>query len=581
MDTLRFIWPYVRPHWRGYALGLLFVPFSVAAGLSTPYLTGEAVEVLERSPGQTEELWRVLLWLLALSALGAASLFAVRWLVIGASRKTEFDLRNRLFRHLQALDQLYFKHARTGDLMARITSDVEAVRTIAGPVVMYSARTLVLLAAAVPLMLSVSPALTLCVMVPLSLLTLAVRMVGPRVHASVLRTQETLSELSSAAQEDFAGARVVKSFAQEEHEIRAFGEIAQRYLERNLEVSRIQAIMQPILGGVGDASMIALLLVSGLLMLRGSLELSELVKLAGYQLALIWPMISIGWIVNQFQRGRASVDRLKAVLAVEPAVKDPPSPSIPALGAIEGAVSIRGLTFSYGAVPVLRHVSIEAPAGKTVAIVGRTGSGKSTLVSLIPRIYPVPDGSVFVDGIDVNRLPLELLRRSIGFVPQESFLFSRTVSENIAFGVEEPEPEDIYDVAETTRFSKDIDQLPRGYEELVGERGVTLSGGQKQRAAISRALLVKPAILILDDALSAVDTQTEEEILENLKGATRGVTTIVVSHRISSIRHADRIYVLGAGAVAEEGTHEELLRLDGIYADIYRMQLLSDELEHM
>jgi ATP-binding cassette subfamily B multidrug efflux pump len=514
---------------------------------------------------------------------GAFGLFAVRYFIIGASRKMEFDLRNHLFCHLQTLDQLYFKSVRTGDLMARATSDVESVRTVAGPVILYAARTTFLLAVAIPLMASVSWLLTLCVMVPLSLLTLAVRLIGPKVHEGVLCAQETLSELSSAGQEDFAGVRVVKSFAQEDHEISSFTAIAQKYMERNLLVARVSAWMQPIVGAVGDLSLISLLLVGGILMLGGKLALSDVVKFSGYQASLLWPMISIGWVANQFHRGSASVQRLRAVFAVESRVQEPAQPIVPPGTALEGSVSIRGLTYDYGqtAEPALRNVSIEAPAGSTIAIVGRTGSGKSTLVSLIPRIYPPPDGAVFIDGVDVNRLPLDLLRRSIGFVQQESFLFSRTVSDNIAFGVDEPEPEDVYAVAELTRFSKDIDQLPAGYDELVGERGVTLSGGQKQRAAISRALLVKPKILILDDALAAVDTQTEEEILQNLRRATRGITTIVVSHRISSIRHADRIYVLEAGRIEEEGSHTELLARNGLYAKIYRLQLLSDELEQL
>lgn len=597
MNTLRFIIPYCKAHWPGYFWGLLLAPLTTIAALAVPYLTGEAVRVLEEIPrggthaplgGLVAGLEAVLVLILVVSVVRGVSLFAVRFLVISASRKAEFDLRNRLFQHLQSLDQTYLKGAKTGDIMARFTSDVERVRTVAGPVVMYTVSTAFMLAVAVPLMASVSWILTVFTMVPLSLVTVAVRRIGPRVHEAVMRSQETLSELSSLSQENFAGVRVVKAFAQEDAEISKFRDVARRYVDDNMAAARLSNWMVPLIGGVTDLSLIALLLVGGILILATRLDLSDIIEFSGYQSLLLWPMISLGWVVNQFQRATASVRRLEELLRVEPRVRTPEIPTVPASGAIEGRVSIRNLTFGYsdptsgpGGEPVLRDVSIEVPMGATVAILGRTGAGKSTLVSLIPRVYPVPDGMIFVDGIDVNRLPLEMLRRAIGFVPQESFLFSRTVNENIAFGTEGTDLKDVYGVAQATRLDKDIDQLPRGYHEMVGERGITLSGGQKQRAAIARALLVRPKILILDDALSAVDTHTEEEIIENLRRVTRHLTTIVVSHRISSIRHADRIYVLDGGTVAEQGTHDELLRGGGLYAEIHRRQVLADELEAM
>ena len=580
MSTLRFLHRYVRPHWRRYALGLLLVPISVASLLLIPYLAGEAVRLLETSSG-AEALGRILPWIAVTALVRGVSLFWSRYLIISASRDVEFDLRNDLFSKLQALDQLFYKRARTGDLMARSTTDVERARVITGPVVLYAAQTSCMLALALPLMLSLSWVLTLLIMVPLSLLSVAVRLIGPRVHERVLRAQETLSDLSSNAQENFAGVRVVKSFAQEDHEISSFGAVARRYLDENLRSARLASWMQPVVGGVGDVSLLSLLLAGGMLILGGSLQFSELIKFTGYQYQLLWPMISIGWIINQYLRGRVSVDRLREILARRPRVEEPAAPETPPGGAISGAVSIRSLTFGYGAEPCLHDVSIEVPRGRTVAIVGRTGSGKSTLVSLIARLYPVPDGAIFVDGVDVNRLPLGLLRRAIGFVPQESFLFSRTVAENIGFGTDEPRLDDVHAAAALTRLDKDLDQFPRGYDELVGERGVTLSGGQKQRAALARALLGRPRILILDDALSAVDTATEEEIVANLKRFSRDLTTLVVSHRISSIRHADRIYVLDEGRVAEEGTHDDLLRRGGIYAEMHRLQLISDELARM
>lgn len=581
MNTFRFVLPYCRRYLGQYLAGIAFIPISIVAALLIAYLTGEAVDSLDPAQSYHADLRAIVWWILIATAVRGISLYAYRQLIIGASRRAEFDLRGELFGHLQTLDQLFFKRSQTGDLMARMSSDVDRTRALFGPVIMYSVNTTCMLAFALPLMLSISWVLTLLIMIPLCLLTVAVRTIGPRVHVQMFKAQETLSALSSHAQENFAGVRVVKSFAQEDSEIRGFEETARRYHDENLKAAQYAALMHPIIGGVADLAQIFVLLVGGWLILRVELELGELVKFTGYQMTLLWPMLSIGWVVNQYQRARASVERVRWLLSRRPTVTEAPRTRLPASGAIEGQISIRDLQFDFGGAPVLSGVSLEIPRGHTIAIVGRTGAGKSTLVSLLPRIYPVPEGTIFIDGVDVNELPLRELRRAIGFVPQENFLFSRTIRENIALGAEEADEPDIHAIAGVARIDKDFDQFPRGYDEMVGERGVTLSGGQRQRAAIARALLLEPRILILDDALSAVDTETESEIVDGLKRFTSDLTTIVVSHRISSIQHADTIYVLDEGRIAESGSHASLLARGGLYAETYRLQLISDELESM
>ena len=568
------------------------VPLSIGSLLAIPWLTGECVDILRESMGPQETInslppsSKVAILLVAIVIFAftrGLSLFAIRWFIISASRKVEFDLRDRLFSHLQSLDQGFYDNWKTGDLLARCTQDVERVRVLAGPIIMYSANTACMLLIALPLMISVSGWLTLLLMVPLSLLTLSVRKIGPRVHDAVFKAQETLSDLSSLSQEDFAGIRVVKSFAQEEAESERFRKLSGDYVKDNLVVARIQAWMHPLVAGVNELSVMLLLVLGGYYLLEGNgaLTLGEFIKFAGYQFQLIWPMISIGWVVNQFHRASASVRRLEAILESKSNIVLPAEPVTPPAGKITGTISIRNLDFAYNGKKILEDISIEAPAGHTIAITGRTGSGKSTLLKTLPRILPVDDGRIFIDGIDINRLPTGLLRRAIGYVPQESFLFSRSISGNIGFGIDAPEEEAVLSAARVSRLEKDIDQFPRGWEEQVGERGVTLSGGQKQRAALARALLVQPAILLLDDSLSSVDTQTEKEILTELGVATGSITTLVVAQRISSILHADRIYVLEDGRIAEEGSHAELIETNGLYAETYRLQLLSDELEGM
>ncbi len=603
VKTLRFLLPYFTPYRWQYLVGLLFIPVSTFGALSIPRLMGDAVDSLERGSAELGFLLVMGGWILFYAVCRGIGLFASRYYIIGASRRLEFDLRNRLYDHLLGLDRRFYQSARTGDLMTRATLDVEAARTIAGPAIMYSANCLFMLFLAIPLMASVDPWLTLLVMVPLSLLSWAVRVIGPRVHLATRLAQESLSDLSSAAQENFSGMRVVKSYSMQEREIASFRKLCDVYYDRSLVSERISNWMGPIVGGVGETAVLLLILVGGNMILAGELSLGDLVKFSGYQAMLIWPMISIGWVVNQVHRGVASVGRLDQVFSERSGIVVSGAPAAET-GAnstaseavlpprFAGRLEVRGLTFAFGERVVLRDIDMEIPAGSTVAIIGRTGSGKSTLVSLFPRLYPVPDGTIFLDGIDINGIPLDVLRRSIGFVPQETFLFSRSIEDNIAFGV--PADGDgsgsatetdlerlIREYATVSRLDKDLDQLGEGLREVVGERGVTLSGGQRQRVAIARALIGRPPVLIFDDSLSAVDTHTEEEILGNLRHATSDLTVIVVSHRISTVRDADHIYVLDDGRIVERGQHDELVRRDGLYAELDRQQRLSDELEEM
>ena len=571
------------------------VGISTFSALSIPRLLGDSVKILETEGASLSSIYPLVWWMLFYALVRGVTLFFTRFLIIGASRRIEYNLRNRLFGHLLSLDRAFYNSAKTGDIMTRTTLDVEAARIIAGPAIMYSISCLFMLSIAIPLMISVDLFLTLLVMIPLTFLSLLVRFIGPRVHSATLLAQESLGEISSCAQENFGGMRIVKAFSVENRAITKFRQLCDNYFNRCLATEKISNMMGPIVGAIGGISVILLLIVGGNLTLEGNFSLGDIFKFLGYQALLLWPMISIGWVVNQVFRGVASIERLDQIFSsqsaiIENATKDDPSEtskrtSDTKASQFRGELKIQNLNFSHGDRPILKNINMSIPAGKRVAILGHTGSGKSTLVSLIPRLHPIPDGTIFLDGVDINHMPISRLRGEIGFVPQETFLFSRTIGENIAFGIWNEEDDDldekIESFGEISRMDKDLDQFSRGYQEIVGERGVTLSGGQRQRVAISRALMGNPAILIFDDALSAVDTHTEEEILANLSRTTGDLTVLVVSHRISSIKSADYIYVLDEGCISEEGTHEDLLKKKGIYEKLYRHQLLEDELEEM
>jgi ATP-binding cassette subfamily B protein len=648
VSPFRRLLGYALRYRQAFLVGLLCVVITQGVALASPMVLRYAIDDLTRGVTRAKLIEYATL-LLGIGIIGGLFRYLMRRILIGASRDIEYDMRNDFFAHLEKLPLAYFQSHRTGDLMSRATNDLNAVRMMIGPSVMYSANTMLTFVVALAMMLAIDPWLTLLSLIPLPFVSISVWYFGREIHKRFEQIQAQLSEVSAVTQEALSGARVVRAYRQEAAEMERFRKSNEEYLRRNRRLIVLQGFFFPSMSFFLGLGALLVLWLGSREVIRGRITLGQFVAFNAYLTMLAWPMIAFGWVTNMLQRGMASWKRMLEVLDIEPTIADilaadPSSVAqvvrlkadatemvrlkadtteveaseVVASGfsrTIRGDLECRDLVFGFNGTPVLNHVSATIDAGQTVALVGVTGSGKSTLISLLARLHDPPPGTVFIDGVDVRELPLSVLRGAIGFVPQEPFLFSDTLADNVAFGLDaiseagerlrpergaggkpgeagppsesergwgpassEQRREKIIQAAAVARLDKDVEDFPKGYETMVGERGITLSGGQKQRTALARAIAIDPRILILDDALSAVDTYTEEEILSRLRGVMRERTSIIVSHRISTVRDADQIFVLDQGRIVERGTHDELIRRNGLYAELHKKQLLEEEL---
>ena len=578
LKNLSPLFPYLKKYRSAYVWGTICVLLMNGTWILFPLVLRRAIDDL-RTGVTLHKLWISAALLLAVAGIKGIFQFLTRWIVIGASREIEFDLRNDMFRHLEGLSYSFYQRTRTGDIMARSTNDLNAVRMLLGPGLMYPASTFLFTAGALAFMLSISPKLTLYAFLPLPILSIIVQYFGRRIHDRFERIQAMFSEISARAQENFSGVRVIRAYAQEEAEIASFETSNREYIARSLKLVRLMGMLWPTLETMLGLAIVLVLWIGGREVLHGHITVGDFVAFNTYMVQLTFPVIAMGWIISIYQRGTASLLRIHQLMTEKPEIEDAPGLRPFSQGQeLRGDIDFQNLSFSYNGTPVLHDINLHIAAGSSLAIVGPTGSGKTTLVSLIPRIYDAEPGAVLIDGKPVREYALADLRRNIGFVPQETFLFSETIRENIAFGVQNAADDDIRWAAEAANIAGDIEEFPEKYKTIVGERGITLSGGQKQRTAIARALIRSPRILILDDALSSVDTHTEDKILNHLREVMHGRTTIFISHRVSTVRNADRIAVLHSGRIVELGTHDELIARNGYYTDLYNKQLLEEEL---
>lgn len=577
IHPLKRLWPYLQRYRRPMLFGMFCVMASNAFAVISPYVLQKAIDAL--NAGLNTGYARYAMAILGATLMQALFLFLMRKIMIGVSRDIEYELRNDLYSHIQVLSSSYYNRMYTGDLMSRCNNDLSAVRMVLGPAIMYSVNTFFTFAFALTRMIQIKPALTLLALAPLPAVSFLVTRYGKVIHNRFKDVQEQFSNISTAVQENLSGIKVVKAFGREDQEIRMFRSQNLKYLNLNRKLVKVWGILYPAVEMLAGVGVLIVLWYGGRSVITGKLTLGEFVAFNSYLSMLIWPSIALGWVVNITQRGAASMARLNEVFDEQPEIREPAVPAVPDHYEIQGKIEFRNVTFGYRKdQSVLKDLSFTIQPGQTVAFVGNTGGGKTSLLQLIPRMYEPASGEILIDDHPLKSLPISVLRKQIGFVPQDAFLFSDTITENIAFGVDNAPMDAVRAAARTAWFEEEVMSFPKQFETVIGERGITLSGGQKQRATIARAVIKEPSVLVLDDSFSNVDTYTEERILQNLREFREGRTCLLVSHRVSTIQDADWIFVLEGGRIAEQGRHTDLLSKKGIYYEMYQMQLIEEEL---